>query len=107
MRQPLLRLKNWRALGDVSHKYQLAANKTFIPAYTDSPGGWHWAAGGLAYLNQDAYIAGGLYISTPPLVPATRAAQFQIAAAPRLESAEETRRGVKNAPSDTNMTLSI
>ena len=52
----LLRVKNWRALRDVSHTYQLAANETIIPADIDSPGGWRWAAGGFASLNQYAYI---------------------------------------------------
>lgn len=104
---PLLRVKNWRSLRDVSHTNQLAANETFIPADIDGPGGWRWAAGGFAYLNQDAYIAGDLYINAPPLVPATGAARFQIAAAPRLEAAEKTRWGVKDAPSDIQMNVWI
>ena len=34
---PLLRVKNWRALREVSDTYQLAANETFIPADIDGP----------------------------------------------------------------------
>lgn len=104
---PLLRVKNWRALGEVSHTYQLAANETYIPADLDGPGGWRWAAEGFAYLNQNAYIAGDFYITAPPIVPRVGVAEFQIAAAPRLEAAEETLRGPKDAPGDTRMTVRI
>jgi hypothetical protein len=104
---PLLRVKNWRALGEVSHTYQLTANETYIPADMNGAGGWRWAAEGFAYLNQDAYIAGDFYITAPPVVPGSGIVQFQIAAAPRIEAAQETERGSKDAPSDTRMTVWI
>jgi hypothetical protein len=104
---PLLRVKNWRALSEVSHTYQLAANETYIPADMDGAGGWRWAAEGFAYLNQSAYIAGDFYITAPPVVPGPGIAQFQIAAAPRVEAAQETRRGIKDKPGDTRMTVWI
>jgi len=85
----------------------LAANETYIPADMDGAGGWRWAAEGFAYLNPDAYIAGDFYITAPPTVPGPSAAQFQIAAAPRVEAAQETRRGPKDAPNDTRMTVWI
>jgi hypothetical protein len=104
---PLLRVENWRALKEVSHTYQLAANEAYIPADMDGPGGWRWAAEGFAYLNSNAYIAGDFYLTAPPYVPRPGAVEFQIASAPRLEARQETARGVKDAPTDTAMTVRV
>ena len=103
----MLRVKIRRALGEVSHTYQLAADETYIPADMNGAGGWRLAAEEFAYLNQDAYIAGDFYITARPVVPGAGTAEFQTAAAPRIEAGQETRRGPKEAPSDTRMTVWI
>lgn len=104
---PLLRVKNNRALKEERHTYQLAADETYIPADMNGPGGWRWAAQGFAYRDKNAYIAGDFYMTAPPIIPSANAVSFQIAAEPKREAANDTRRGARDKPGDNRMSIWI